>query len=223
MSDFANFAEPQRLIKTGDPNVRLAQYGDDTGLFVEFSREPKLMKYKSDQAGRPIYEDRDYISITYAGGKSVNKREVRLTPDNMGGPSDPERFPRHWAAFQAQAEQAQTGTQLEAMPWLTKSQVFEFKAQRIYTVEALANIPDSALNISGGRTLREKAQKYLSTADAGARESALEAKNKALENDIEMLKAQFAAFAAGQITTEQPKRGPGRPRKDEGNSDVSEG
>lgn len=217
MSDFAAI---QSYAKTGYTNVRVANHGDDSGLFVEFSREPKLMKFKSDQANRPIYEDRDYISITYAGGKSVNKREVRLEPDNNGGPSDPERFPKHWAAFQAQAEQAQTGTQLEVMPWLTKSQVFELKAQRIHTVESLANIPDSALNISGGRGLRDKAQKYLAAADAGARESALEAKNKSLENDIEALKAQFAAFATAQAAPETTKRGPGRPRKEEGNDNA---
>lgn len=211
----SEFAAVQSYVKTGDPNIRVAQYGDDSGLFVEFSREPKLMVFKSEQANRPIYEDRDYISITYAGGKSVNKREVRLVPDNNGGPSDPDRFPKHWEAFQRQAEQAQSGTQLEVMPWLTKSQVFELKAQRVHTVEALANIPDSALNISGGRGLRDKAQKYLATAEAGAREAALEARNKTLEGDIEALKLQFAAFATAQATPEQQRRGPGRPRKEE--------
>ncbi len=202
-------------IPTGNPNVSLAQHGDDRGLFVEFSREPKLMTYKSAQAGRQVFEDRDYISITYAGGKSVNKREVRLIPDNNGGPSDPDRFPQQWKAFQAQAEQAQTGTQLEAMPWLTKSQVFEFKAMRIYTVEALANIPDSAMTMPGGRALRDKAIKYLAVADSGSAVSALEAENRNLKTDLEMLKAQFAAFAAQSTQTESPKRGPGRPRKEE--------
>ena len=219
MSDFATV---QDYVKTGDPNIRVAKYGDDSGLFVEFSREPKLMVFKSEQAGRPIYEDRDYISITYAGGKSVNKREVRLVPDNNGGPSDPERLPRHWEAFQRQAEQAQSGTQLEVMPWLTKSQVFELKAQKIYTVESLANIPDSALTITGGRGLREKAQKYLALSTDNAAVSALEAENRNLKTDLEMLKQQFAAFASNQAQSETPKRGPGRPRKDEGNDNGSE-
>lgn len=216
----SEFAPIQGYIPTGNPNVAMAQHGNDRVLHVEFTREPKLMKYKSEQAGRPICEDRDYICITYAGGKSVLKREVRLEPDNNGGPSDPERFPKHWEAFQRQAEQAQSGTQLEMMPWLTKSQVFELKAQKIYTVEALANIPDSALTITGGRSLRERSQKYLAAADAGARESALEAKNKTLENDIEALKAQFAAFATAQAAPETTKRGPGRPRKEEGNDNA---
>ena len=42
MSDFATV---QDYVKTGDPNIRVAKYGDDSGLFVEFSREPKLMVF----------------------------------------------------------------------------------------------------------------------------------------------------------------------------------
>lgn len=220
MSDFAQFADPTARVPSGHQNVDIVQHGNDRGLFVEFSKEPRLMTFKSQQAGRPIYEDRDFISITYAGGKSVNKREVKLEQGNNGEPSDPERFPRQWEAFRRQAEQAQTGTPLEVVPWMTKSQVFELKAQKIYTVEALANVPDSALNISGGRGLRDKAQKYLSAADDGAAFSILEAKNKDLETDLEMLKEQVRLLSmnAAKVAaeTETPKARAGSPTQRRG-------
>lgn len=193
--------------------ISVAQYGTDRNLFVEFYDEMVHQAFKSESAGIPIYEAVPHIHMVYSGGKSDFRRKVKLEDDNAS-PSDPHRFPRQWEAFKANQEQSQPGTPLEMMPWLKKEQIFGLKAQHVTTVEQLANLPDSSMAIMGQREMRDRAQKYLAVASGDhAVVSALEAKNAALQTDIDALKAQFAELAASQ------RRGPGRPRREDSNAE----
>lgn len=207
-----DFAGIQNLIPSG-PNVMTAQHGDDRGLFVQFYDEAVVQTFESEKAGRQIVKSEPYIHILLAGGKSDLKRPVKLVDDGREPPPDPVRFPRQWAAYKANQEQVQSGTLIELWPAVNKAQVFELKAARVFTVEQLAAFPDSSLHLLGmmGRELRDKAIKFLQASSGDhAAMSALEAENKTLKTDLDILKKQVAKLAAMQ-----PKRGPGRPRKEE--------
>lgn len=186
----------------GAQTVGMASHGNDSGLFVEFSTRPVQMDFKSREAGRPIFEDVNFITIDFPGDKTKRvDRPVRMEEEG-GAPPDPVRFPRQWQAFQNQLEQTGAGMPITEWPPLTKSQALELKAIKIHTVEALAAMPDSALTWLGARDLRAKAQAWLKTAVDHAGESRLQAvvdqltaQNQALQKQIDDIVARQAEAA----------------------------
>jgi hypothetical protein len=180
-------------------NAEMAQYGDDKGLWVEFFTEAVSQPFESEKAGRPIYKEEVFIHILTPGAKTDIKRRVRLTQEEASGaPTDPERFPRQWVAFQAKGEQISDGTPIEQWPPIGKAQALEFKAVKIHTVEQLAAIPDNALHNFGmnGRRLRDLAKAFIDKAGEGAALSSALATIETQRLDIEALKTQFAELAA---------------------------
>lgn len=191
----------------------VAQYGNDAGMHAEFYSEPVYMAFKSEAAGRPIYEDRNFIYITRPGAKSDLRREVRMQTDGTI-PTDPERFPRQWQQFQNKQEQTHSGTPLEQWPPLTKGQVLELKGAKIHSVEQLGSLPDSTLQNLGmmdARRLRDMAKSFMDKAHEGAALSQALSTIEQQRVDLEALKAQFAQLSEERSTE---KRGPGRPRKE---------
>lgn len=206
---------PAKVEQTGQNSYHVS-HGDDRGLWVEFTTEAIHQPFESEQQGRPVFKNVPFIHIVTPGGKSDIVRPVRMTQEN-GAPSDPERFPRQWQAFQNQQEQVQDGTPLEQWPPLNKAQVLELKGCRIFTLEQLAALSDNAfqnVRLMDVRKYRDMAIKYLANAKDGSAVSALTAENEKLKGDLEALKAQFAEFSAAQT---EAKRGPGRPRKETNN------
>ena len=193
-----------RVQQTG-PNRYEVSHGDDQQLYVQFSTEAIHQAAESEKEGRPIFKDVPYITIMFPGDRSREiKRPVRFDPEESRPyPPDPERFHRQWAAFQSKQEQAHDGTPLEQWPPLSNAAVMELKANRIFTVEQLSNIPDSALHTlgMGGREMRDKASSWLKNAKDGSEITRLVAENSLLKADIEALKTQFAELAATQKQT----------------------
>lgn len=177
-------------------------HGDDRKLFVEFDSEPVHQVAESNAAGRPIFKDVPHIRIRFPGDNTREiYRPVKLDPDQSRPfPPDPERFPRQWAAFQAQEHQAQDGSPIEEWAAVSRSQARELKAVNIHTVEQLAGVIDSALQGlgMGGRDLRAKAQAWLAQAADAAAGAALATENVRLRNEMDAMKAQIAELAAAQ-------------------------
>lgn len=195
--------------------VSTAIYGSDKGLIVEFYMRRVKQEFESEKQGREIWKDIPTIHLFTPGAKSDNHRDVKLVTDQWG-PSDLERFPRQWQAFQNQQEQAQEGMPLEEWARLSRAEVMEWKACKIHTVEQLAALADVAASgmPMNWRKTREKAQAWLASITGDqAKISSVMAENDTLKADVEMLKTQIAELAA-----QQTKRGPGRPRKEEGES-----
>lgn len=202
-----SFAPPVKDVNQMS-NGEMASYGTDRQLMVTFSREAKLMGFKSDQAGKPVFEDIDYITIVQPGAKSDLKREVKLE-DDTNGPSDPSRFPRQWAAYQNQTKLVHDGLPIENWPPIGSSPaaVKGFKAADIHTVEQLSALPDSAMGaipVMDCRKWRDLSIRYMEQAQAGAPISKLASENAALKSDIEIMRGQIAELAANQ------KKTPGR-------------
>jgi len=170
-------------------------HGDDKGLYVEFVMEAVLHPYKSEQEGRPIYEDVPHVHILFPGDTT---KKVFRPVDLVGSeskPSDPQRWPQQWAAFQAQEAQVQTGTPLTEWPPISKSVALNLKGMGIHTVEQLAEVTDTALTWLGARDLRDKAKAWLAASTDGAAVLKLQKENDDLRADIEVLKRQFADLA----------------------------
>lgn len=171
-------ASAQSNLRPGQ-SVGMAKHGDDSGLYVLFHFESVEIPIRSEQEGRPIFEDRPYVTIIFPGDNTRKTvRPVRMKGDG-NTPSDPERWPRQWAAFQSQSVQPDTGTPVTEWAAITKSQAMMLKASQIHTVDQLAVVPDHALTWMGAREMQVKAQAFLTQRDHG-------------KDQIERLQAELA-------------------------------
>jgi hypothetical protein len=133
----------------------------DRRLLVQFNMHPHLNQEKSATAGRPIYEDREYIMIIVPGDKDSIVHRPAWEKD-FG------RFPRQYAAFKSKNESAVVGTPLKLVPWLSSSQIKELEYFNIKTVEHLADVGDNVgTKFHGLQGLKKQAKDFLQAA-AGA-------------------------------------------------------
>jgi len=151
-------------------------------LIVEFSMEPIKDEEKTAAEGRPIFVEQEWIKIRVPGDKDNNvSREIR--------PGDKERFPQHWAAFQNKTKVVLEGTLLEAIPFLTKSQVLEFTSIGIRTAEQLVGMADAnTQKIMGYQSLKAKINTFLEAAKGAAPALKLQAELEKRDAEIAMLK-----------------------------------
>lgn len=184
-------------------HVGMASHGNDKGLFVTFYNEAIQQGAESERQGRPVFKDVPHVHILFPGDRTKEvRRPVRLTADD-NTPSDPERWPAQWQAFQSQGENQLQGLPITEWAPLTKSQAMELKAMHIHTVEQLAELPDHTLTWMGARELREHARSFLAQAKDGAENARLRAENEALRTDVEMLKKQMSELMAGKTRTKK--------------------
>lgn len=188
-----------------------AIFAKDDQLLVKFFRHPELSHQKSKEKGMPIYDDVDMISVIQPG----EKEEIKVMADEF----HKRRFPKQWDAYKAGIEQHQSGTPLEHLFPAEPGTLLTLKSFNVFTVQQLANISDSSMgNIPMGRTLSDKAKAYLSSATNGQNFHAMQS---AMQKQIDDLKAMLADQGiqaptppALNLPTEEPRRGPGRPRKE---------
>lgn len=230
MSD-AGFVDP---ISVPRANGQMASYGDDAKLYVEFFTKPVYQEFASKGgetgdilengnsrttriepgAGYAIYKNIDYILIQQPGAKSNVIRQVKMVSDERG-PSDLERFPRQWAAYQNQKTQVGDGLPLEEWPMMDKALALSFKSVKIHTVEQLSNLSDAnmaSVPVMDARKYRDMAVKYLERARGEAPITAMQSELELMKKQNEALQKQMADLLANQT-----KRGPGRPSKEADN------
>lgn len=189
-----------------------ANQGNNAGIFPQFFIEPKQHKAKSEEAGRPIFIDQEYVRIIIAG-------DSKSSPVHKVNQSHIDRWPDHYRAFKQGQEAPVEGTPLSQWSSLPAYRAAELKALNIHTVESLAQLPDTGIQRigMGGRELVKKAQAFLETAQGNAAAEKYAAENERLRADIDMLQQQVKELAAmvDEKTSpdDQPKRGPGRPPK----------
>jgi len=169
-------------------------HGNDRGLYVEFRSEAVKQNFDSEQAGRPIFKNVDYIKIMFPGDstKTVD-RPVKMVSDESG-PSDIERFPAQWQRYKSETEQVLDGTPITEWAPLTKADALMLKGAGIHTVEALAAVSDANLdNIGlGMRQYRDKAMVMLDAAKGDEAINKLYTENQSLRAEIDALKVQIA-------------------------------
>lgn len=173
------------------------RYQGDESLLVKFFKHPLLNQIKSEEQGRPIYEETPYIQIMQPG----NKDSIVVRP---ASDMDKNRFAEHYRKFEAREDQDSIeGTLLEEWAAVTRSQVEELRYLNIRTVEQLATVSDSnAQNVMGINLLREKAKKFLETSE-----------KEATAERFAELEAKYQALLESQGVEAPKKRG--RPKKEE--------
>ena len=176
--------------------------------YAIFKESTKLNTAKSEAAGRPIHDPVILLEKIIPGDDK--NRPVRPMREE-----DKHEYPQEWAAFQAKHENQIPGTPLAAVPWLSRTQIAEYNALSIFTVEQLATLPDSvASRIMGFNSIREKAQRFLKASQDSAYQERLEAEAKAAaerdaakDAEIGELKARLAALEAAMQAPATPRRG----------------
>ncbi|MBB3355307.1 hypothetical protein FHT70_005268 [Rhizobium sp. BK049] len=185
---------------------------DNPGIYAAFSLEPVEQSFKSKEAGRPIFEDREFVRIIIAGDK--NTEVYREATE-----ADKERFHEPYARFKRGLDEREqiVGTPLSQWTLLKPSQVRELEAIKIYSVEQLAALSDTMKqNLGmGAHELVAAARAFLESARNNSVASSLAAENERLRNDVERLQQQVQALADRLEDSERgnERRSPGRPPK----------
>jgi hypothetical protein len=171
--------------------------------YVIFRDDSKLNKFKTEELGRPVYEPIVVLEIILTGDQML--RPIREMRDE-----DKEKYPIEWARYQQKSQSKLPGTPLEAVNWLSHSQVREYKAMNVFTVEQIAELPDiTAKRFAGHSTVRDMAVAFLGASKEGAAVREAEA----LKSQVAELKAQMAQLLASQPANPQQQAAAGRPKK----------
>ena len=145
----------QTAMANEDFDPRVNEKGDDS-LLVKFEIKPLQDFTATEQEGRPIFRDVEYISIRVPGSND----EVSRPATQM----DKQRFPRHYAAFKQRVsdEEYHEGTLISEWPLVTRAQVEELAFLGVKTVEQLAGMTDhNTQGAVGLITLKQKAIDWL--------------------------------------------------------------
>ena len=185
-------------------NQPSATNGDEQ-LFVQFYTGTVQNKHRSEQEGRPIFDECDMVRIQAPG-------DMLTVVDRECWDGDKRRFPRQWQAYEASkmGREMQVGTPIDQWPAMSRSQAEELKALKFMTVESIAHASDQQLQRigMGGYGLRTKAQAYLQAAQDTALVQSQAAELQRRDAEIQDLRAQMQRLA----TAVEEKRGRGRPR-----------
>ena len=164
--------------------------GSDARLYVEFFAHSEHQPFKSQEAGRPIFEKKDYIKIIQPGERDQMVREV-TDLDKM-------RFPKQWQAYENQQAQIPDGTPLAVMFPQDPQICDQLRALKIHVVEHLAGLGEEGIKRlgMGGRDYVERAKNFLAAASnmKGAHE--MQRKLEAQADEIATLKAALERLQA---------------------------
>lgn len=162
-----------------------------------FFTEAVKMEFKSKQAGRPVFEDREFVRIIIPG----DRRSMVVEPVNDDHKA---RWPREYEAFKAGQEAPVDGTPLADWPQIGRARVEELAYFHIRTVEQLAAVNDAHLqNLGmGAREERERAKVFLDVAKNGTgplsklvtRVEQAEARADTLESALQQANQRIAAL-----------------------------
>jgi hypothetical protein len=168
--------------------------GADSRLAVQFYKKSVKQDIASDEAGRPIFKEFDFVRIMIPGD---NLTEI----DTYAQESHKARFPRQWAHYQNQVANHQDiiGTPLDQWPQVTRSQADELRGLKFHTVESIADCSDQQLQRIGmvagmsPHNFRLKAKAFLNLANDSAEVASREAEMQALREENDKIKAETEA------------------------------
>jgi len=171
--------------------------GADARLAVQFYKKSVKQEDASNEAGRPIFKEFDFVRIMIPGD---NLTEI----DTYAQESHKQRFPRQWAHYQNQVQGHQdiVGTPLEQWPQITRSQADELRGLKFHTVESIADCSDQQLQRIGmvagmsPHNFRIKAKAFLNLANDSAEVAQREAELQALKAENDKIKAETDAKLA---------------------------
>lgn len=163
------------------------------GITPVFFLDPVINPKKSAEAGRPIADNVEKVRLFIAG-------DPYMQPVHPVDQSQIDRFPEAYRAFKEKKEMHIEGTPIRQWGLVTPKEIAEFEALKIFSVEGLAQIPESSLQkVMGLREWREKARAYLAVSKDSAAAVKYAEENVRLNDEIAELKRQMAELG-GQVT-----------------------
>jgi len=171
--------------------------GADARLAVQFYKKSVKQDIATDEAGRPIFKEFDFVRIMIPGD---NLTEI----DTYAQESHKQRFPRQWAHYQNQVVNHEDiiGTPLDQWPQVTRSQADELRGLKFHTVESIADCSDQQLQRIGmvagmsPHNFRLKAKAFLNLANDSAEVAQRQAELEALRQENDKIKAETDAKLA---------------------------
>ena len=171
--------------------------GADSRLAVQFYKKSMKQEDASNEAGRPIFKEFDFVRIMIPGD---NLTEI----DTYAQESHKQRFPRQWAHYlnQTAGHEDIVGTPLDQWPQVTRSQAEELRGLKFYTVESIADCSDQQLQRIGmvagmsPHNFRLKAKAFLNLANDSAEVAQRESELQALREEYAKIKAETDAKLA---------------------------
>lgn len=203
MMDLPPAQAPQNIHQAG---VGMATFGGDARMIVRFYDLPIRNAFKSEQAGEPVFDTVTMVSMRQPGERDELHRKATVY--------DAERFPRHWAAFQANQRQDVIGTPLEVMFDGKPEIVTMLAALKVTTVEQLAGSTEQAIQRMGlgARGWVVKAQALLEGIRAGAPTMALQAEvdqmkveRERMQQQMQEMSEQLAALTAAKTRAKRQR------------------
>lgn len=179
-----------------------AQRADDAKVMAEFYTRSVVDGAASRDAGRPIHRDITNVKITQPGEGRLSVYDQPATDEDVA------RFPRQWQQYKAGQAQEVVGSPLTLLFPDNPAIVANLKFMSVFTVEQLAELPDTALqNVGmGARAWQEKAKAYLAKAEGGQGFHALAAKVEAMELKEREKDDRIAALEAALAEATDKKR-----------------
>ena len=167
--------------------------GDDK-LVPQFSVSTKENKLKSQEAGRPIFDERELVTLRIPGDQQrvIVQPAHHISHWDAGSPvTYAQRFNSQYIRFKDNRAQVQEGTPLSELPFLTEGKRMELRALSVHTAEVLASIDGPNLQRlgMGGRELKNQAQAFLDKAAGTADTVKMAATIAALQRQISELSA----------------------------------
>jgi hypothetical protein len=158
-------------------------YKGDERLPVRFYMGAVQNDEATEKEGRPIFVDTECIQI-FNSKDNIIDRPVR--------DSDKQRWPGAYTAWKSggDGEPGATGTRLSHWPVMSRAQVEEFKFFKVYTVEQLAELPDSTVQKVMGATKLKQLAKLAVEASKG------EEPLRRMQGELEKRDGQIAKLTA---------------------------
>jgi hypothetical protein len=185
---------------------------DTSHLHIEFYVATEEDEKASRETGMPKFKDTEMVRIKFVGDRNQEigapAHSLSFDPDERMQMTYAERFPRHYAAFKENRADYVDGTPLDQLPGITGSKIAEFKAQKVFTIEALAQLEGGALTKLGmhARDWKNKAAIWLERAKDGAIEAKLAAQNADLQAQLDEMRKMIAgAGMTGVVSKDTPK------------------
>jgi hypothetical protein len=155
------------------------QYRTTDGSALRIWKDTAQNNFLTEREGRPIFDEVIMVEVISPGSRDstpIFEVERKFAPEM--GLDQPLRG-MQYAQFKDyivqflkddEVDASLSGTPLSQWSEMTKTMAASLKAQNIFTVDALAQLPDSRLTVVGpdGRTWREKAKAFIENAKGNA-------------------------------------------------------
>jgi len=172
------------------PQPDESRFAHDNRLYIEFSRKPRLHPAKSRDAGRAIYEERDFVRI-YVPGDKTTICEEPMHEINMF------RFKARYEKWKAGQTEAVSGTPLSALPGMSPAKVEEYKFFKVVTIEQLAEANDQMgqkfMSFQGDK---QRAKAFIEATKGNAPIEHMNVELQKRDAEIENLKSMVEALQA---------------------------